>query len=415
MKQFGHTQNCGAQATFRGGAALVVAAARLRGEQCQNDPRVLPMPDPTLDDVVRLTERFYGAALDDKLWAEAIGDLQQTLDAPDSSFGLQDASGAMQVITGTCEPDYLRTYAELSAQNPFVAWMARQQVGTSLTEENFTSRAEFERTMFYNEWMVPQDMNTAMFTRIDAGGGAGCYLNVNRRIGQRMFDSAEIAFVQRLAPTLTRAVALRARAGAQSIDRRSNVLERVNVGMVVTDGDGRVLVANRIAQLATEQGEGIATMRGRLVALNASEGARLAALIDDAAPRTRLAIGHGGDLLITSRRTGLPLYALSVRPLPGDEAFGLSTPRAVLVVVQRLSALPRSGFEETVRSLFDLSEKEAQLAAALVSGLSLREAAFARGIGMATARTQLSQIFRKTNTTQQSQMVALLLSILPVG
>lgn len=373
------------------------------------------MPDPTGDDLVRLTERFYGAVFDDQLWAEAIGDLQHTLDAPDSSFGLQDASGTVHVIAGTCEPPYLETYGAFGAQNPFLSWLARQEVGTSLTEEHFVSRAEFEGTMFYNEWMAPQRMNTALFTRINASGTAGCYLIVNRHIGQSMFGDAEVSFIQRLLPTLTRTIGLRARAGVQSVDRRSNVLARINVGMLVTNGRGRILHANGLAERIVDSGVGLSSLRGRLVAASRAEQSRLAALIEDAAPRSGASSGLGGEMLVTSPQSGLPRYALSVRPLPGDEALGLSTPRAVLIVVQNLATLPRPGFEETVRSLFDLSEKEAQLAAALVSGLSLREAAFARGIGMATARTQLSQIFRKTNTTQQSQMVALLLSILPVG
>jgi DNA-binding CsgD family transcriptional regulator len=34
---------------------------------------------------------------------------------------------------------------------------------------------------------------------------------------------------------------------------------------------------------------------------------------------------------------------------------------------------------------------------------------------MPTARTHLAQVFRKTHTSQQSQLVSLLLGILPVG
>jgi hypothetical protein len=84
-------------------------------------------------------------------------------------------------------------------------------------------------------------------------------------------------------------------------------------------------------------------------------------------------------MLVTSPHSGLPRYALSIRPLPGDEAFGLSTPRAVLVVLQGLAARPRPRFEEEMRALFGFSEKEAELATALVTGRSLREAAAERG------------------------------------
>ena len=64
--------------------------------------------------------------------------------------------------------------------------------------------------------------------------------------------------------------------------------------------------------------------------------------------------------------------------------------------------------------MFDLTPREAQLAAALAMGQTVAEAAASRGISMPTARTQLVQLFRKTGTSQQSQLVSLLLSVLPV-
>lgn len=219
----------------------------------------------------------------------------------------------------------------------------------------------------------------------------------------------------RLMPVLSRTSTLRALVGGQSVRRRSEAHERVNVGTFVTDRTGRILRANGLAERAAELGDGLGSIRGRLVASDTGEQATLAALIENAAPRASVDDNPGGDMMITSALTGAPRYVLAIRSLPLDEALGLSVPRAVLVVVQDLVARPRPGFEDAMRSLFRLSQKEAELAAALVAGRSLHEIAVERGIGMPTVRTQLGQIFRKTNTTQQSQLVAMLLSILPVA
>jgi DNA-binding CsgD family transcriptional regulator len=64
-----------------------------------------------------------------------------------------------------------------------------------------------------------------------------------------------------------------------------------------------------------------------------------------------------------------------------------------------------------LRGLFDLSAAEAGVASDLSSGLTLKEIAVARGISLATVRTHLGQIFRKTGTTQQGQLIALLKGI----
>ena len=66
-------------------------------------------------------------------------------------------------------------------------------------------------------------------------------------------------------------------------------------------------------------------------------------------------------------------------------------------------------------ALFGLTPREAALAARLVCGETLRDAARARFISIHTARTQLAQLFAKTGTGQQSQLVALLLGAIPPG
>ena len=67
-----------------------------------------------------------------------------------------------------------------------------------------------------------------------------------------------------------------------------------------------------------------------------------------------------------------------------------------------------------LRALFDLSPAEAKLAAALASGMTLKEAAAGARIQINTARSYLDSIFRKTGTHQQSQLVALLKSAQPL-
>lgn len=60
--------------------------------------------------------------------------------------------------------------------------------------------------------------------------------------------------------------------------------------------------------------------------------------------------------------------------------------------------------------LFDLTPAEARLAVELASGHSVQEAAMEIGIAVKSARTYLERIFRKTETSRQSELVALLKS-----
>jgi DNA-binding CsgD family transcriptional regulator len=73
----------------------------------------------------------------------------------------------------------------------------------------------------------------------------------------------------------------------------------------------------------------------------------------------------------------------------------------------------QAGFELQARNLFGFTVREASLAASLASGRSVREAAEDAGIAYSTMRTYLENVFRKTETRQQSQLVALLRSLQP--
>jgi len=65
---------------------------------------------------------------------------------------------------------------------------------------------------------------------------------------------------------------------------------------------------------------------------------------------------------------------------------------------------------EQVAIVRDDHERHAQLVELLCQGSSLDEAAVARGVTMNTARSQLKQVFAKTHTSRQSELVRLVMS-----
>ena len=64
----------------------------------------------------------------------------------------------------------------------------------------------------------------------------------------------------------------------------------------------------------------------------------------------------------------------------------------------------------TLEGLYSLTKAEAKLVELLAAGNSLDEVATARGITMNTARSQLKQVFAKTDTKRQGELVQLVLS-----
>src|SRR5262245_47105894 len=68
---------------------------------------------------------------------------------------------------------------------------------------------------------------------------------------------------------------------------------------------------------------------------------------------------------------------------------------------------------DLLRCRFGLTPAEARLALQLVAGEALRSAAVKLGISYETARTELKNIFNKTGTCRQAELVIVLVTALP--
>ena len=72
--------------------------------------------------------------------------------------------------------------------------------------------------------------------------------------------------------------------------------------------------------------------------------------------------------------------------------------------------IPVPGIEQ-IMSLYGLSQSQAIIVRSLAFGMKVDEAANEAGITVSTARTYLKLIFSKTETSRQSELLKLVLSV----
>ena len=65
---------------------------------------------------------------------------------------------------------------------------------------------------------------------------------------------------------------------------------------------------------------------------------------------------------------------------------------------------------EVLETLYQLTHAEAELVRLIAEGNSLEEVAAERGVTMNTVRSQLKQVFSKTDTSRQGELVHLVLT-----
>lgn len=181
--------------------------------------------------------------------------------------------------------------------------------------------------------------------------------------------------------------------------------DRYRVGALVIDQDGWVLYQNESARTVLSQADGLSLLGPRLRIHDAAE---LSGLMDGICQHMRSPAPNGSflpKLFTVSRREGAALVlAVSVHREPAQIEGGLST---LLIFDPERPPLDRRA---AMQSVFALTDREADVVAAISEGMSLEDFAARSGCTVTAARSVLKRVFRKTGTTRQTEVVKLMLS-----
>jgi DNA-binding CsgD family transcriptional regulator len=177
-------------------------------------------------------------------------------------------------------------------------------------------------------------------------------------------------------------------------------------GVLVMDGAGRVVHANRTARAIVARRDGVAIGRNRRIALADAEAARqldtvVQAVLDGRAP--------GGPLRAPCRR-GRGAYMLMV-VRPSGPARGGRAASGAVVMIHDHAPVPQAP-RPVLRQIFGLTRREAELAAALCSGSGPSAIALATGVSINTVRFHLKSIYAKTGARSQADLVGIVIGTL---
>lgn len=189
----------------------------------------------------------------------------------------------------------------------------------------------------------------------------------------------------------------------------AGVLDRLPMGVMILDARGHVLTVNSKARQIIAAGDGLVVDQGsgNFRAESAAETKALLLLVK----RTILGdIGPEEGCALTISRSSLkqPL-CLMVAPLGAKTEIDGRLRSGVAIFMSD----PEDGVEieeDVLRDLYGLTRVESGLALGLVRGKQLDELAKRSRVSVHTVRSQLKQIFRKTGTNRQADLVKLLLT-----
>ncbi|KAA2242263.1 helix-turn-helix transcriptional regulator [Salinarimonas soli] len=190
-------------------------------------------------------------------------------------------------------------------------------------------------------------------------------------------------------------------------------VESLDNPVILCNGGGQVVLANEAARALSRQGA-LSLRGGRLSLPRAADEGRLNACIAAVFGHDRRLgrgkAGHepcGAMGIAVPRPDPKPPLRLLVCPLPGAHALADASPGTSLVALVGVGDTTDRPLGTLLASLYDLTAAETRLVDQLRRGLSLKEAADALGVAHSTTRTQLANVFAKTQTSRQSELVGL--------
>lgn len=181
-------------------------------------------------------------------------------------------------------------------------------------------------------------------------------------------------------------------------------LNSSDVATLLVDGEGRLVFVNAAAERVLVRNNGLRRAGALLSATRLADTMRLQAAIEHVIHETVASVA-GAPVVALHRKGSRPLLA-AVVAATGHPAQGEGVAAIVHVFDPDQEIEP---LLDPVCRLYSLSSVEGRLATLLAGGVVLADAARTMGIQEQTARSYLKQVFLKTDTNRQAELVWLML------
>lgn len=362
---------------------------------------------------------FYRAAVGAIPWGEALLPLQQAMEAwvvqlyaVDLSQGSVVFSYEVGEASAEAALDYLRTYHRI---DPRAAFLLSLRPGAWVNCWEHFDDAYVASSPFYQEFLLPYGGRYASGAKLLEDGPVNAVLGIHRGLGREPLDASEIDICRRLARHLSEALKIfRAHmAGISASILGTEIINRLRAPVALIDDQRKLLHANPAAEALLGNSSLLVVSGGHLYCRKPREdNALLVALRDlqltgdsqlhrNAVDKVYFRVGfdQGNEL-------GMFVYAL--RPAQTMHAFGERS-LAMVLLYQAESRIELDPF--IVAGVFDLTPAEARVAVAIAEGETIETIAERHSVSMNTVRTQLRNVFEKTRTTRQVELVGLLASM----
>ncbi|MEA5444424.1 hypothetical protein VCB98_01150 [Gammaproteobacteria bacterium AB-CW1] len=234
---------------------------------------------------------------------------------------------------------------------------------------------------------------------------------VQRHLAAGPFDQEDKNYMRRLVPHIQRAVNMGQllRLTRQQVNAAEHTLNALSVGVVLLDGEHRIVHKNDKAEEILQQRHGLMADTGHIRVTHPRDRKRFRGMLETVKNRIALSQPPTPEAILLQHEAGRPhilVVATPARPGP----MGLEGPWPDVQTVWLLSNLADAGLvnRDILMSLYGLTAAEARLACALAQGHELSELSDHWQLSRETLRSHLKRVLTKSGTGRQSELIRLL-------
>jgi DNA-binding CsgD family transcriptional regulator/PAS domain-containing protein len=363
-----------------------------------------------------LVGAIYEAAIEPERWRGALPRLVEAMGAERAFLGFTSPTRGHTLTTMSHEWDdamLRRWQEEFAGHDPWYQRSGNLPTGAVVQGLDVLPWDDLRAVEVHEALFHPAGIDDLICASVANRGDSFDFVTVHR---DAPFASAEMRVMRFLAPHLVRAAQLHDKLSFLSDLQTAHeaLLDRLPYGVILLDAAGMLVRANREAERILAAADGLRVRGGAVEAVHADAQRALAAALAATCTEGARAGAESGALFPVPRRSlaARPYQAL-LAPVGGSTRERVFEPVAPRVAAALVVSDPDAAAEPaatTLRRLFGLTPALARLAAALASGRTIAEYAESSAITEGTARWHLKQLFVRTGTSRQAELVRLLLA-----
>ncbi|WP_019172682.1 helix-turn-helix transcriptional regulator [Pseudaminobacter salicylatoxidans] len=348
-----------------------------------------------------LVDLIYAALLGEATWQQFLDRLSLMLPGGASTLFFHDAisnTGSWSLASGLKE-NITDAYADhFAARNPWMKKAAIRPVGVGVVAEQMLTRESLLQTEFYNDFLHPLGLESAVGITIHREKGCSFLLSTltNRADPERNREAADC--LTKLAPHLQRAFRhYRASPHLKPVaELGGSLFDAIDVGLLIIGEDMTIKVASTTGQRLLSEGGVVRTSPlGKLTLALPAATALLQSMLERGFKGLRVQ-----SLFLNS-------FKLTFVRVRKDRISAYFEGPTVIVLMEPPHAGSRAVDFEHLAHAFNLTAAEMRAMTGIVLGRSIDEIAVAAGVSRETIRTQLKNVYGKTGATGQADLVRL--------